>query len=239
MKNTIVIMLMLGLIAGTLASCKAGLKGNGNVVTQNRNVTPFTAININGVFPVEIQQDGGPEWVKVVTDENLQKLIKVENSGSTVEINMDDEANFKKSTKMKVVINVKDLRELSYESVGNLTTTMLKLDSLEVNSEAVGKLKLNIESNYLRANLNSVGSTTLTGQVKEVRINNKSVGALNAFNLKANTLMIHNTAVGSAEIYADSAFYIRNESIGTLEYKGPGDVKELSSTGVGKVKKAN
>ena len=46
-----------------------------------------------------------------------------------------------------------------------------------------------------------------------------------------------NQAIGTAEIYADSAFYIRSSAIGTLNYKGPGVVKELSSEGIGKVQK--
>ncbi|MBL0309532.1 MAG: DUF2807 domain-containing protein [Bacteroidetes bacterium] len=139
---------------------------------------------------------------------------------------------------MKVYINIRKITELENQSIGSLKTEgALKLDSLELSSDAVGKLNLNVEADYLRANLNSVGSTTLKGKVREARINNKSVGMLSAFDLKVATLMIHNTAVGMAEVYADSAFYIRSSAIGMLYYKGPGEVKELKSEGKGKVEK--
>lgn len=220
-----------------LAACK-GKRGSGNVTTESRPVTAFTKLVIKGIFPVEISQDGGDAWVKVETDDNLQPYIKVNNNEDELYISMEDDLKVRKSNKMKVYVNVKDLRELDFSSVGSLTTNgLLSLDSLEINSESVGKLQLNIQADYLRANLKSVGSTKLEGVVHEVRINNKSVGTLHAFKLKATTLMIHNTAIGTAEVYADSAFYIRSSAIGTLHYKGPGEVKELISEGIGKVEK--
>ncbi|MCW5907848.1 MAG: DUF2807 domain-containing protein [Chitinophagales bacterium] len=224
------------LVSIALTSC--GKRGNGKVTTQERKASTFSTLSISGTFPVILSQDGGSEWVKVETDENLQEYIRAYNNGDELIINMDDKIKIRKSTRMKVYVNVKDLRELNFNSVGNLTTQgNLLLDSVEINSESVGKLSLNITADFMRANLKSVGSTTLKGKVREARINNKSVGSLSAFDLKAQTLMIHNTAIGTAEVYADSVFYIRSSAIGTLHYKGPGEVRELTSEGVGKVEK--
>lgn len=239
MKKIIGIMIFsfAGLAFLTLtAGC--GRKGSGRVVTEERKVSAFTKISVSGVFPVEISQTGEPVSVKVQTDENLQDIIRVYNDGDWLYIETKEDAKIRRSTKMKVYINIAKMDELEYQSVGSLNTKgTLKLDSLELYSETVGKLNLNIEADYLRLNLNSVGSTTLKGKVREARINNKSIGTLSAYDLKAGILMIHNTAVGTAEVYADSAFYIRSSSIGTLHYKGPGQVKELKSEGIGKVEK--
>lgn len=240
MKKIIIAIVVVVAIAGILASCNGGLKGNGNVITQSRKVSTFDDVEVEGIFPVTITQDGGPAWVKVTADENLQHLIKVVNSkGNKLKITFDEEMKLKKNSNMKVVINITDLRKLKYEAVGDLSTNMLKVDSLQIDAEAVGKLNLNITANFLRANLQSIGGTTIAGEVKEARINNESVGFLGAYGLKAQTIMIHNTGIGNVKIYADSAFYIRNESVGNLTYKGPGAIKELSSTGVGKVQKAD
>ncbi len=239
--------LIIGLIILSLAglfllnSCEGfGRIGNGNVVTQNRTVSSFDKISIEGVFPVELSQDGNAEFVKVEADENLQDYITVTNEGDKLVVKMKEEASIHKSKKMKVYINIKKLSELNFKSVGSLkTVNQLKLDTLELNSESIGKLELDIDATFLRANLSSVSSSVLKGKVTEVRINNKSVGTLSAYDLKSGTMKIHNTAIGTAEVYADSAFYIRSSAIGTLYYKGPGVVKELSSEGIGKVKKVD
>ena len=214
------------------------LKGNGHVTVEDRAVKPFNRITIEGIFPVEISQNGGAESVKVETDENLQSMITVNSNGDELIINTATDSSMGKSTKMKVYINIKDLKELDFKSVGSLVTVdTLKLDSLEVNSESVGKLNLALNASFLHANLQSVGSTQLSGKVFETRINNKSVGALSAFDLQTKVMMIHNTSVGLTEIYADSVFYIRSSAIGALYYKGPAEVKELKSEGIGRVQK--
>ena len=238
MKLILIITSAIGIFS--LASCKGcGHMGNGKVVTQNRTVEPFTELSIAGVFPVEISQDGGSEFVKVEADENLQEFITIKNEGNKLIIKMDDDASIHKSKKLKVYININKLSELEFKSIGSLkTTNQLMLDSLQLSSESVGKMNLEIDAQFLHADLSSIGATTLKGRVHEVRINNKSVGTLSAYDLKASTMMIHNTAIGTVEIYADSAFYIRSSAVGTLYYKGPGQVKELSSEGIGKVSKA-
>lgn len=238
MKKIIILLLPFAAIS-LFSSCEGcGHRGNGHITKENRPVSTFDKISIEGIFPVELSQTGEPESVKVETDENLQQYIVVKNEGDKLLVKTKDKVSIPGSSKLKVYINIKNLRQLDFSSVGSLSTTnTLKLDSLDLVSESVGKLNLDIQADFLRANLNSVGSTTLQGKVREVRINNKSVGTLSAYDLKADTLMIHNTAVGTAEIYADKAFYIRSSAIGTLYYKGPGEVKELSSEGIGKVKK--
>lgn len=239
MKSVTLFALLLIPGLAVLSGCdELGAKGNGHVITQNRGVGNFSAIELDGVFPVELSQDGSEPWVKIKTDENLQHLIQVENDGDRLIIKSKDGHGIRRSTAMQIFVNIKHLREIDFKSVGNLSSTgTLKFDSLQLSASAVGKLNLDINADYLHADLKSVGSSTLSGKVREARINNKSVGQLSAFDLKAGTMMIHNTAIGKTEIYADSAFYIRSSAIGYLGYKGPGIVKELKSEGIGKVQK--
>jgi hypothetical protein len=237
MRKTLLLTAAIALIA--LPSCHHfGIKGNGHVTTEDRTVSPFTKITVEGVFPVELSQTGGPESVKVETDENLQSTVVVKTDGDELIIKSAKEESISRSTKMKVYINIKKVSDIDFKSVGALTSTnTLKLDSVNLRSESVGKLNLAIDAQYLHADLESVGSTELSGNVYEARINNKSVGALSAFDLKTKVMMIHSTSVGVTEVYADSAFYIRSAAIGALFYKGGGDVKELKSEGIGRVQK--
>lgn len=225
-------------VAIALVACnKIGKRGNGNITTTTREVSSFKKIRIEGIVPVVISQDGSTEFVKVTTDENLQSMIEVKTNGDELLVKTKSESNIKGTNNTKVYININKLNQLNFNSVGSLQTSgALKLDRLEINSESVGKLDLQLNAKYLKANLKSLGSNNLSGEVEEVRINNKSVGSLNAYGLKAKVLMIHNTAVGSAEVFAEKEIYIRSSAIGTLFYKGAAEVKELSVEGIGKVK---
>jgi hypothetical protein len=236
----LIIAVISGIVAVSACNGCNSKRGNGQVIKQDRSVTSFSKISIEGIFPVVLSQNGGPEFVKVEADENLQEYILVRNDGDELIVETEDNVSIRKSKRLKVFINLKNISELNYKSVGSLITHgKLKLDSLEINSESVGKVDLDIDARFLRANLNSVGVTNLQGKVTEARINNKSVGALNAYDLKTQTMMLHNTSVGTAEIYADSAFFIRSSALGNVYYKGNGEVKELKSEGIGRVQKAN
>ena len=237
MKQLIIAIVLIASLSGLLllSSCDSA-RGNGKVVTDLRRPQAFTRLVVNGTFPVVLSQDTGGPWVKVVTDENLQDLVELSSNGDELTIGMIEKSSIK-SKEFKVYVNVDKLTEINYKSVGGLSTKgILKLDSLQLTSESVGKLNIGIDADYLRANLDNVGSTTLHGKVRETRINTQSVGALHAFDLKAQHLMLHNKAVGRAEIYADSTLRIRSSAVGTVSYKGHAEVLELSNEGVGKVK---
>lgn len=235
---SLIIISALGMGVLLLGSCKSKKKTHEPVTTEERPVQPFTSIEVDGLFPVEISQDGNAELVKVEATNTMQNRIMVNSNNGKLVISMEEGADIDEHNKAKVYINIKKINSLNFRSVGSLSTSgTLKLDSLYLTSESVGKLNLDIEADFIRTSLNSVGATVLKGKVREARINNKSVGTLSAYELKAGTLMIHNTAIGSAEVYADSAFYIRSSAVGTLYYKGPGVVKEMDATGLGKVKK--
>ena len=135
-----------GMVLLGTSSCEGcGKAGNGKVVTQEKKISPFDKISIEGVFPVELSQDGSAEWVKVETDENLQDFIVVSNEGDRLIVKNRDSKNIGRSTKMKVYINIKNIHELKFSAVGNLTSVgTLKLDSLDLNSSSVGKLNLQI-----------------------------------------------------------------------------------------------
>ena len=115
MKKIIVVLLGIFLLAGLvfLSSCGCnGRSGNGSVVKQERKISSFNKISIEGVFPVVISQDGGEEWVKVEADKNLQDLITVENEGDELLITSDDNVAIRRSKKLKVYINIKTLSEI-------------------------------------------------------------------------------------------------------------------------------
>ncbi|MBP6732878.1 MAG: DUF2807 domain-containing protein, partial [Chitinophagales bacterium] len=117
----LIILSLAGLVV--LSACNQPTKKRGEkVTTENRPVSSFNAIEVEGVFPVELSQDGGAEFVKVQTEESLQQYIKVTSTGNKLEIKLEEGASLNNPEKMKVYINIKDLKEMEYKSVGSLST---------------------------------------------------------------------------------------------------------------------
>lgn len=224
-----------------VSGCFNRLCGNGKVITENRPAKSFTKLEVNGIFKTVITQDGGPEFVKVETDENLQKTISVINEGESLIVCNADGMRFYNPTRMIFYVNIgSHLNSLANKSVGNLETQgKIKLAALYLKTDAVGKTVLNLEADSLKAEINSVGSVHLEGMVEFADISNNSVGKLEAFGLKAQVLRIKDNSVGAVEIFAEKEMYIDHNGVGKLEYRGDAVVKSLNSTGVGKVFKGD
>jgi hypothetical protein len=243
-KQSVINCIIITAFITAMSSCRFGshnaIFGNGNVTIENRTISSFTKLRLDGAFKTIISQDGGPAWVKVETDQNLQQAVKVSNEGGTLEIANKSEFNFNKPTKMVVYVNVKDLSSLSNTSVGKVETKgPIKTDELDLNIDAVGKTSLEIQVRKLTATINSVGVIVLAGSAASANIDNNSVGKLEAYGLKTDTLNIKNNSVGAVEVYAEKEISIDHNGVGSLHYKGPATVKSLTDNGVGKASKAD
>jgi len=216
------------------------IMGTGNVTKEERAVTGFSKLVLNGVFKTVISQDGGPASVRVETDQNLQKTVEVKNEGETLEISTKEGFNFNNPSKMVVYVNVKDLSSISNKSIGAVESDgTIKATDLYLKDDAVGKMNLSLDVQKLTAVLNAVGTTTLTGSATVADFDNNSVGKLSAEDLKVDTLTIKNNAVGKVEVYAEKEISIDHNGVGTLHYHGPATVTRLKDNGVGKVSKAD
>jgi len=210
------------------------------VTTEDRSISSFTKVNLDGVFKTIISQDGGPAWVKVETDQNLQQAIEVVSEGETLTIANKKNTTYNTPTKMVVYVNVKDISSLINTSVGKVETQgTIKAGDLYLKIDAVGKTALEIQVQKLTATINSVGLIVLSGSAVSADIDNNSVGKLEAYGLKTDTLNIKNNSVGAVEVYAEKEISIDHNGVGSLHYKGPATVKSLTDNGVGKASKAD
>ena len=215
------------------------LKGNGNVTTEQRVITSFDKIDINGVFKVYLTQ-GDIEKVEVEIDENLQQYVNVFNEKNTLVLNIEKGISWNKTTKNNVYITLKNISQLSINGVCSVETrTALVSDHLKLDVDGVSSSSLELNCNKLDADLSGVGNTELSGKTNEFTVTKDGVGNLKASNLKAAIVNIRNSGVGGAEIYASHELSIKNSSVGSISYSGEAVIKSLDSGGVGKIRKVD
>ena len=213
------------------------VSGNGNVVVQERSVASFSAIEIGGVLNAYLTQ-GDVEAVTVEADENLLDLITTEVRGNTLVVGLKRGVELKKAKQKDVYITLREIDELEISGVVHVeSTTPLVTEELELEVGGVSQTSLEIRCDYLEAEANMVGSLELRGEVREAEISNGGVGSLDALGLQVDKLTIENSGVGSAEVQARDEISITSSGVGSVRYRGDAVVKELSTSGIGKVKK--
>jgi Putative auto-transporter adhesin, head GIN domain len=198
--------------------------GSGNVTTENRTISSFNKIKLDGVANVFLKQSG-EESVKVEADDNLQELIIVEVKDNVLHVKMRKNSNFKKSKKMVVYISFKNIDELHNSLVGNLESDgAIKLDKLKYISSAVGKSSMHIEVENLDMNISAVGNTELEGKAKNCSFVNSAVGNFDGADLEVETIKLRNSAVGNTTYNAKNAD-VKNSAIGKTKNKNKNAAK--------------
>ncbi len=194
------------------------VSGSGNVTTEERQVSSFNEIRIEGAFNVILSQ-GNKEAVQVEADDNLQEYIEVEMEGQTLVLAIQHGIQFKDQKKATIHVTLKDIKVLANSGVGNIKCgTDLKLQSLELSN-------------------NGVGNICLKGHVHTMHLDNSGVGNVDVTELPADKLSVQNNGVGNVDVTANEELEIENNGVGNVSYGGNPKVTDIHSNGVGRLKK--
>jgi len=238
-----------GMMLLTLAfsSVKAQTRGNGDVTTQERQVSSFDAINVGCAIHLYISQ-GEKQMVKVETDENLQNKIVTKVNNGTLHLSCD---NIKDATKMAVYVTVVNLKKLDASGASKVTgETLLKSEQFELYTSGASKAILNIETGTLINETSGAANNTLNLKAGTVNTEVSGAGTLTlkgtaekhntevsgAGNLKAIEFVTNNTdaevsGAGNAKIMARKQLKADLSGAGNLAYFDKNDIKNISKQG--------
>lgn len=227
---------MLLLVSGSLVSCKR-IRGNGVIVTQERQVTKAERISLLGSYDVEIQQ--APETtVKVEADENILPYLLTRNEDGKLVIRSKNNISFSTDHNIKVYITTPRLEQLNLAGSGNITgkNKFTGGDKLKLSIAGSGDIKLEVNTPNIEADIAGSGSMTLQGETREQTVKISGVGDYNADALKSETAKVKIAGVGNVKIFADVSLDVNIAGGGSVYYKGSPSVKQHVS-GSGEVKK--
>ena len=121
------------------------IRGSGNVVSQTREVSDFTAIEMDYPAQVTVTQ-GKSVSVKIEAEDNvlpgLQTRIRNGQTPASY-YKVEDGKHVSPTKAVKITIVVKDLKEVEFDSAGDLTLTASNTDNLEISLSGAGNLKVN------------------------------------------------------------------------------------------------
>ncbi|MBS3992746.1 MAG: DUF2807 domain-containing protein [Bacteroidetes bacterium] len=174
---------------------QSSIKGNKIVITQNRDVTSFTAIEVMDDVDVYLFQGSTP-YLNVEADENLHESIHTKIEGSTLKIYLSNK--IRSSKKLNILITVTDslntitakgnsniyadarliVRSLVLNMYDNADATLkLDADNLAVNGFKNTDLKLDVFSINTAVNITESCELKLEGEIENLTadIKNSSV----------------------------------------------------------------
>lgn len=211
----------IGALIGLLLACNIStgdggdveiIEGSGNIITEDRELSGFTAVSLDGVGRLEIEQTGS-ESVSITGDDNILPHITTRVRSGTLVISVAENKTF---------TNIPDL---VYQ------VTVASLESLELNG--AGEIEVtNLDGERLEVTLDGGGSITVSGEVTSQEVDLNGLGIYNAENLISQDVTIQQDGAGSAVVNASDTLDVTINGLGDVEYIGdPTITQEINGLG--------
>lgn len=190
--------------------------GSGNVITEERPVSGFSAVNLRGAGHLVLDESGS-ESLSITTDDNLLPYIKTAVRGNELVISVEEGIVFSKVSELTIHVTADDLNKLALDGAGTIELTNLDEDELQVN-------------------LSGAGNINASGRVDKQTIEIDGAGAYTADELISRDATVRHDGAGMAVVQVSENLDVHINGLGTVEYIGNPSVTE-EINGLGTVRK--
>lgn len=218
MRHVFVLIGMLGILL-LVAACgpTGGINtGSGNVKTESRSVSGFSAVTFAAAGELTIRQTG-TESLSITAEDNVLPLITTKVSGQTLNITFQPNTVMVPTRGVTYTLTVKNLNAIAVTGAGNVTGD-------------------NIQTGALQVTLSGVGKLTLSGAASRQDATLSGTGAYDASALASNTARVTVSGAGSARVNVRDTLDATVSGVGSITYLGNPTVTQ-HVTGAGSVRK--
>ena len=208
-------LLAVSALAVCLTACEIdlGIKGNGNVVTVQQQVGPFSEISARGGLRIE-WQSGAPS-LSITTDDNLVQYFEVHNSGDRLEVRMRE--RIRPTRGIKLVIS----------------SPSLKGARLTGAADFIGH---GVTGSSFAVQTTGASNVVLDGKVDQLLVDITGAGKLKAKDLQCNVVEIATTGAADAWVNAAQKLRVAITGAGDITYSGNPPTIEKKIRGAGTIR---
>jgi hypothetical protein len=208
----ILIVLLAGCVVVVAGCHLPGVRGNGQIKTEERQVGAFANVDTSGSFEIE-WQNGSPA-LRITTDENLLPYIENDVSEDTLHLRTRD--HIWPTHGIKIVIS-------SPTRTGGRTRGAVKLTVKQLSGPTFA-----LESK-------GASEVTLSGNIDRLSVDMTGASQLAAAGLQTKTAEISTTGAGDSEVAVSDTLNVAITGAGKVTYSGnPATIKK-QITGAGSI----
>lgn len=230
MKTHALLLSTILLLSLVLGGC--GLRvtqGSGNVITEDRPVGDFSAINFTGVGEVTIIQ-GENESLTVETDDNLLPYIETTVANGVLTIGKGDGLRstiLRPTDSIRFVVTVEAIDDLALSGAGKAEAAELSAENFNLSNSGAGEINISqLTANTLNVSMSGAGSITIAGEVAVQNVSMSGLGEYVAGNLLSETTNISVSGAGGATVWASDELDAQINGIGKISYYGSPQIRE-------------
>ena len=214
-------------------------RGDGNWVTQTRNLTDFDEVEVSSAIDLYITQDSGYS-VKVEADQNLQEFLETSVSGRRLSIHQRNNTNLDPSREIKVYVSAPLYRELHASGACSIIgkNKLSGNQDLDIDLSGSCDVDIDVKAPKISVGMSGASSAKLKGETRDLDVDGSGSTDFKAFELLTENAHIEMSGAGDAQVYASVTLDVNTSGSSSIEYKGAAKVSSDIS-GAGSVKKVD
>ena len=230
------------LAAVLLTSCRfmggERIRGNGNIVTVQRNMGSFNSIEAGGAVEVRVKQDAANS-VRIETDENLLEFLDISIDGSTLVVRPRKGYNLDPSDEIIVHASSPNFKTIEVSGASKvLSESVIKGDELELGASGASEIRMQVETSTLKADLSGASTLELKGTSSRFSTEASGASKIKCMNLDTDETDLHVSGATDAEVTANKQLNIDASGASNIDYRGNASINQKSS-GASSVRKVS
>ncbi|MCK5839679.1 MAG: DUF2807 domain-containing protein [Bacteroidales bacterium] len=211
-----------------------GVEGNGVVVSDDRPVKPFSAIQIGGAFEVILTQ-GDKVSLKIEADENLLDYIITEVRGGKLII--ETESEIRRCKELKAYITFVELESLELSGAVEIKGEgRLDFNKLNIDASGATEINMDITAGILKMDISGASEVSLSGDADEVYIEASGASELSTHDLETKTFFLDISGAGEATIYVTEKLDVTVSGAAHVAYSGNPEFVNQDVSGAASIK---
>lgn len=232
-KNLIPVVAAIFLISCMLTSCLYGIKGNRNVVKNERQVATFNTISASAGLEVILSQDSIVK-VMVEADSNLQEIIKTEVSNG--ELKIYPKTRISSCEAKRVFVTFKTIHAVEASSGSDVKSSMeLQIPALQLSVSSGANMDLQVTVNKLTLNGSSGGNVNITGTSEILDVDGSSGANIKAMELQSKSCNAGASSGANLKLFVSEKFNAQVSSGGNIKVSGNPKERNIQKSSGGNV----
>ena len=237
--NTKLMNTSLGLILVMLVVSACGVipvPGSRTIISENRNVSGFDRLQVNGGGDLTVIQDG-TEALNIETDDNVMPYVTSRVQDGTLTIGLEFPGlRSVIPSRLRLTLHVRDLSGLSTSGSWSVTSASLQAGSLDIAVSGSGKVTIrSLTADKLTVDISGSGEMDLAGKVRSQDVSISGSGSYNAGDLQTLDTRVAVSGSGNVTTWVTGSLDAGISGMGTISYYGSPQVA-FNQSGAGKIK---
>ena len=205
-----------------------GIKGNGIIKKETRDVSGFTGVSVGGAFDVYLTK-GNTHKVVIEADENLLDIIKTEKEGQTLVIKTNK--SMRNAKKLAAYITLPELDHIKASGASDVKgESAFSSRKMSIDVSGSSDVHLDLSADAVVCHLSGSSDVVLSGSAEQIGISLSGSSDFKGEEFKAESGKIHASGASSAHVYLSEAIEAKASGSSDIYCKGnPGKTRIQTS----------